>query len=301
MKLHHWLVFVRERFDPLSHLAMIGFLFFAHLVVHNSASRSSQTPLKQISVPGLGALLLATTAFFFMLRLYDELKDHEVDQRLNPTRPLPRGLLNRRDLYAGIGVGITLQLAAFSLFGWPAILGIVLAILYSLLMFKEFFIGRWLRPRLATYAVSHTFVIVFFSLGLFAAVSSRPLWDLQGAEYCFAVSNWCLFNIFEFGRKSFTSCEERDEVPSYSKTFGRAGAVMLVVSMAGASTMLIAAMRQPAAPSLFAFLLTLNVLLAIIGAGYAVFDTARGARIYRGTTTLYMVLLFAGLVVAWNL
>jgi 4-hydroxybenzoate polyprenyltransferase len=298
MKTKNWLVFIVERFEPVSHLTLIGLLFVAHVVLIDVGTVHEHQS-GECSAFNWCGLFLGSVAFFFMLRLYDELKDAEVDARLNPTRPLPRGLLRRRDLYAGIAVCIAVELFTFATAGPPALAGIIAAILYSLLMFQEFFIGRWLRPKLTAYAVSHTVVIVLLSIALFAALSGRWPWKLGWSEYAFAICNWCLFNIFEFGRKSFVSREERDGVPSYSSLFGRSGAVALAVGMAIAATLLAGSMQLPASVSLRVLLIVLNLLFAAIGLAYIAHDSVFMGRIYRGSATLYMVLFFSGFVFDW--
>ena len=111
-----WWQFIRERFDPVSHLLMIGLFFVAHLVLARSVY------LEPLNRGSLFALFVGTLAFFFKLRLYDEIKDFQVDKKFNPTRPLARGLLNHRDLYWAIALCIVIELVAFGLQGMAALI-----------------------------------------------------------------------------------------------------------------------------------------------------------------------------------
>ena len=102
---------------------------------------------------------LLAISFFFRLRLFDELiKDYETDLKINPSRPLARGLLTQKQVWQCVLGLMIFEIALSAWIGWHALSGFLIAIGYSLLMYKEFFIGDWLRKHLTTYAVTHTFV-----------------------------------------------------------------------------------------------------------------------------------------------
>jgi hypothetical protein len=289
-----WLTFVRERFDPGSHFLMI-FLFVAgHVTVHAVENKLDGALTELARLPPLLALFCGATAFFFKLRLYDEIKDYEVDLEFNPGRPLARGLVTHRDLHIGIVVCIVFELGLFAVASRLALPALGIAIGYSLLMYKEFFIGRLIRPHLTTYAVSHTVVTVLLSLALFSGLTGKLPWELSRAAFFFALSNWCLFNIFEFGRKTFATDEERDRVESYSKIFGRFGTVALVLSQAGLSSACVWLMQLPGAGWLVTYIAGLSGLLLAVGAYYALTNRAGPAKLYRAMSSVHIVLVYAG-------
>ncbi|MFL5814817.1 MAG: manganese transporter permease [Bdellovibrionia bacterium] len=279
-----WLQFTKERFDPASHLVMILLFVIAHRLLFPGHT----TPLAVLAV------FLGTVAFFFKLRLYDEIKDYELDLVINPTRPLARGLMTHSDLYKGIAFCIVLELALFGLQGPAALAAIAIAITYSLLMYKEFFIRDLIRPHLTTYAVSHTVVSALLSLALISAFIHRYPWQLSREAQLFALNSWCLFNIFEFGRKTFTSSEERDGVESYSKIFGRSGAVGLVVSMALASAYCLIRVRYSA--TLQTFIIVACAALIGVGAIYAFMNRPPYGKVYRAFSSIYIVIIYLGIV-----
>ena len=225
-ELHRWVTFLQERFDPVSHFIMIGLFVYAHYLVAD-ASKYVNVASHLIIYVGLG-----TSVFFMKLRLYDEIKDYDVDMANNPNRPLPRGLLEHFDVKKAIELCIILEVIFFTSCGMPAFTAILLAIGYSLLMYKEFFIGRFIRPHLTTYATSHTVVTFFLSIAIFSALSKFQLWKMDTDFYYFSAMSWLLFNIFELGRKIYQPCEEREGVDTYSSIWGKFGAVMLVVVQA---------------------------------------------------------------------
>jgi 4-hydroxybenzoate polyprenyltransferase len=279
-----WLQFTKERFEPASHLVMILLFVIAHRLIFQDQGSDLSTAL----------IFLGTVAFFFKLRLYDEIKDYELDLIINPTRPLARGLVTHSDLYQGILACIALELALFGSQGVEGALAIAGAIAYSLLMYKEFFIREKIRPHLTTYAVSHTVVSGMLSLALISAMSRTLPWELSPEAYLFGFNSWCLFNIFEFGRKTFTTSEEREGVESYSKIFGRTGAVALVLSMALASAYCL--IQIESSPLARPFLMASTGVLIAVGLTYAALDRAPFGKIYRAFSSIYIVIIYLGLV-----
>lgn len=281
-----WVTFTRERFDPLSHLAMIGLFVVAHL----AAARAVMPLAAATDTRAALLLLVGTTAFFFKLRLYDEIKDYEVDLVHNPGRPLARGLMRHRDLHTGIGVCIAVELFTFSAFGRAAVSALALAIAYSLAMYREFFIGAWLRRHLTTYAMTHTVVSCLLSLALCAATTGSGVLDVPTPLLRFSCSAFFLFNIFEIGRKTFTTHEERPGVESYSKIFGHTGAVVLVLLMAAAATGLLVSVAPRT--SLLAGLGAADAVLLAAGCAYGLRPLGRMGKLYRGFSSLYIVLAY---------
>ncbi len=299
-KMTCWWIFTWERFDPLSHLIIITLFFLAHYAVYSAGLKEPNGEVNPLGIGKLLWLAVGTAAFFFKLRLYDEIKDYEVDLHLNPTRPLVRGVLTHQDLQKGIVTCIGLELASFGWMGSKALISISAAILYSLLMYREFFIARHIRPYLTTYAISHTVVSVFLSLALFSAMHSRFPFSLSPDAYRFSLNSWCLFNIFEFGRKTFTSAEEHPSVDSYSKLFGRYGAIALVIAMAICSTWLLIQMKLPDSELLIPFLGFVGFILAGTAFAYAFLDRARFGKLYRTMSSFYIVLVYFGVVALYG-
>lgn len=286
-----WLAFTKERFKPFEYLPLITLFVGVNYLFSRGISGLSLSP---VAIAILGIL---SFCFFFRMRLFDELKDYEVDLEINPTRPLARGLLSVPEVKRGIFVLVLGELALSFQLGTLPFLLYVAAMFYSLLMYEEFFIGEWLRPRLTTYAVSHTVVVSFLSLALMSAnlgytVLSSP------APFVFALSHWFVFNLFEFARKTFNPEEERANVPSYSKIFSLKGAYLLSVSQVFVALWLLFFLRQ----------LFMTRPLLLLGALYAVSllpCVLRGqkfpAKIFRILSTLYMALHFLILfVLLWS-
>lgn len=278
---NNWLIFIWERFPPHTHLLFMLLYFVAHYIFYLSNAE------KSIPIIKLLILFIGTFVFFFKLRLYDELKDYQNDLAIYPNRPLIRGLLTHKDLYKGIYIAIALEIISFSSFGFRGLLAIGAPIIYSLLMFKEFFIRKWIRSHLTIYALTHTLVSALFSLTLLSSLKSTFIWNLDTNSYLFALLSWCLFNIFEFGRKTFISEEERPKVESYSKIYGRFGAILLVISMAIISAQILNRLGQ-----VFVNPFILVSALSLVALSYVLLNKQPLGKIYRGLSFAFIASMY---------
>lgn len=219
--MRNWLVLVKERFNPAAYLPMILVFTIANGLYLTEALLAN-FPWQRAAL-----VIILMLSFFFRMRCFDEIKDYEVDLKINPSRPLARGVLSVSQVKKGLFFLILFELILAGYLGfWPFIIH-SLAVLYSLLMYEEFFIGDWLRPHLTTYAVTHTFVSVLLGLSAAVAISSYDIRQLDGEDAAFFLMNWAFFNLFEFARKTFAPEEERPAVPSYSNIFTPRGAWFL--------------------------------------------------------------------------
>ncbi len=289
-----WIVFVWERFPPYTYLPFMLLFFSAHYVFYKN------NVLINVPIIKLTILLLGTLIFFFKLRLYDEIKDYENDLKVYPNRPLTRGLLTHKNIHTGIYISIFLELIAFSIFGFIGLIAIAVPIIYSLLMYKEFFVRHWIRSHLTLYAISHTLVATFFSLALLATFKSTYIWNLDKNFYLFALLSWFLFNIFEFGRKTFISTEERRGIESYSKIYGRFGAILLVVSMAICSMVLLNNLKLQSQISITPFISMSLLLLSLLAMLYAIFNKQPLGRIYRGMSSIFIALIYFIFIIVYT-
>lgn len=285
-KITKWATFIWERFPPYSYFPFMLLYFAAHYVFYLNDT------LVTVSITELLVLFLGTIIFFFKLRLYDEIKDYKNDLKVYPNRPLTRGLLTHRDIQAGICISILLELITFSIFGLNGLIAIIVPITYSLLMFKEFFVRDWIRSHLTLYAISHTLVSTLFSIALLATFKSVYIWNLDKNSYLFALLSWFLFNIFEFGRKTFISSEERRGVDSYSKIYGRFGAILLVVSMAICALFLLNSLSLQSSIPITPFISISGLLLSLVALLYATFNKPPIGKIYRGLSSLFIAWVY---------
>ena len=283
-----WWVFIDERFPLGSHLPMI-----AAFVVGNSIV-SHQVLGLDISWIRIALAFVLGLSFFFRLRLFDEIKDFETDKVINPHRPLPRGLLSVIQLKKAIVILVAVEaLLVWTQSGhWIGLIWTI-ACLYSLLMYREFFIGDIIRPHLTTYAVMHTISSCFLaaSLGAFA-VGMTSLPDKLGSWLLVMLANWGFFNIFEFARKTFAPEHERNKVESYSKIFGLGGAIFLSISQA-AFSLVIFSQKAPLQQWQWFALLFLTAMWALTGGILWKDRSDRSESLYHAISGIYLVGAYA--------
>ncbi len=286
-----WWVFTKERFEPLSHLLMILPLFLANYFLAKGIVRENA----EFTIGSVVAFVVLF-ALFYHMRLFDEIKDYETDCRVNPTRPLPRGLIALTTFKR-----VTFLLVFFELLVCmlrlpaPVAVGAFLMIGYTLLMYREFFVGSWLGPKMELYAITHTVVSGFMALYICALASGLFFWEMPMPFFLIALCNWMNFNIFEFARKTFAAAEERAGVESYSKRLTPFGAVVVVVLNAFVAVLCLCGICPffKQGVILVAIGAWLSSLLLVTGLIYAFSNTIGTAKMYRSTATLYLVLFNA--------
>lgn len=293
--LNGWLALIRERFNPFAYGPMI-LLFVAVNAQYMAINESHDWSW---GLYGLVTLLMLS--FFFRMRIFDEIKDYETDLRVNPGRPLARGALSVRQARVGLCVLIGFEfILAASLGFWPFMIHLI-AVLYSLLMFEEFFVGDWIRPHLTTYAVTHTFVSVLIGLSAAVAFTGFDPRQMHLHHLQFFLMNWAYFNLFEFARKTFAADEERPTVDSYSKIFGIKGAVVLSISQGAAGNLLIYRSFENPLIHHFSDKLPLCfgvfVLYLLTCLPFLFKPNKRTASIFRNASSLYLLLHYAALLV----
>lgn len=279
--MRNWWILLQERFSPAAYVPMILVFSWANGLY---LSRAAHYTFEIGSYILTAALMLS---FFFRMRCFDEIKDYEVDLKINPTRPLARGILSISQVKKGLFVMILFELLLSAYLGfWPFIIHTI-AIFYSLLMYEEFFIGDLLRPHLTTYAVSHTFVCVLLGVSAATAITHFNLQKITAADISFFLMNWAFFNLFEFARKTFAPSEERPTVPSYSNIFKPLGAWLLSWSQVLIGLALAYFALQDS--SRFYWLTASAIVYTLLSFGYAIKPQAKMAKIFRDVTGIYLL------------
>lgn len=297
-KFRAWITFIKERFHPAMYVPTVG-LFTVFNVIY--AAQGS------VFVPPwifAGLMFMPVLFFFFRLRLFDEIKDYETDLKINPHRPLARGLLSVPEVQQSI---FSLTLLEFAMVfavtkSWFAVGVYAIPVAYSFLMYKEFFIGDILRPHLTTYAVLHTFVSGILAITL-AAIANIRLFHSNGLDIftnpgfiLVALMNWFYFNYFEFARKTFAPSEERPNVASYSNIFGPKGAILLSLSQ-----VVLAAIAWTMARQFWGFGLPIYTLISLfvmmlVCVPYFHKPTEKSAALFRNASGALLLLQYLVLI-----
>jgi len=153
----NWFIFIKERIPLVVYALLVGGITSSSFVYGKIGFNLKEAPQ---FILGFFGLFLA----FAILRMMDEVKDFEKDKIAHPERPLPRGLL-KVDQVLGmiklIYIFMTLlSLVLLFLKNIPSGLCYLVITLWLGLMYKEFFIPKWLNERPLIYAISHQILMI---------------------------------------------------------------------------------------------------------------------------------------------
>jgi hypothetical protein len=230
MKIKDLFAYLQERF-PVVNMALFAILFLTVYAVaiyfHPEAGGFGWREV-------LG--MLATISFFFRLRVFDEIKDYNLDAINHPNRVLQSGRVNLKSLKTIAYAGIALEIIWSVLMGIPALVCWLLVFGYSLLMRYEFWISDFLKKRLVLYAIMHMLIMPLIILWIWSAYT--PGFEISKHYLLLAALSLLGGFSFEIARKIHAPEAERELVDSYSKAIGFRGAIatVLVILLAGIIT-----------------------------------------------------------------
>ncbi len=252
--------------------------------------------------------LLASIAFFLMLRVFDEHKDFELDSRNHPQRVLQRGLISLSHLKVAGAIAIVVQLAvslwqdhaAGRTFGYATQIWLIVMV-WSALMAKEFFIGEWLSKRLFLYALSH--MVVMPMALVWMAQLGMPVVRLPGSVLYLALLSFLSGFAFEITRKTKAPEDERDTVDSYTRVFGTRGAPVVIALLCVAQAVVMVLMLRKIFPggvhvAWYAGPLVIAALPALTLSTFARTPTPKAAKKNEGAVSLAMLAGYAVLIAA---
>lgn len=280
--------YLRERF-PLGAYALLIAAFYSsnHFLALALTEPGAPPGYDLRSLAGAGILF----CFFFHLRVFDEHKDYRDDCRHHPERVLQRGLVTLDHLRRLGAAAIAAELLLAAWLGPAALAALSLAFLFSVLMLKEFFVARWLRPRLLLYATTHMLVMPLLAATVFSITTRRPPWEAPGWFWLWAVVSVFVGFNWEISRKIRAPEEEREGVDTYSRRFGPFRAALLVLLVRVADTALVALVGRHLGLSPW-FYAVLGLLFGVCLVGYFGFrlrPSPRTARRLETYASLYVV------------
>ncbi|MGD7652808.1 MAG: UbiA family prenyltransferase [Verrucomicrobiales bacterium] len=254
--LARWRVYQNERFPLLQHGPLI-LMFSGCAVSYSALLRGGGVSWFSYGV-AFGVCLL----FFLQLRIADEFKDAEEDARWRPYRAVPRGLVTLRELgrvfvaagvvQFGLAVGLDLRLAWVLAVGWA----------YLSLMCVEFFARDWLKARPVVYLISHMGIMPLVDFFATACDWMPEEGRVPAGLWPFLAASFCNGLVIEVGRKMRQAEDEEEGVETYSRLWGRKGAVAVWLGCAALTGVFagVAAQRVD-------FLWPVVVALALAGVG----------------------------------
>jgi len=232
--INRWWIYQRERFPIFKHGLLIVVFSFSSVCYSALLRGHDSLP----SASGVVVAFVTVFIFFLLLRIADEFKDYDDDLRYRPYRAVPRGIVTLRELAVVAAIGAIIQLGLSFWLETKMLLLLVAVWAYLALMYKEFFVGEWLKSRPLIYMVSHMAImplIVFYAAACDWFVDDAPTipyrigWFLAVSFFSGAV--------IEIGRKIRAPEDEEEGVDTYSRVWGRSAAAVswsIVLGLSGA-------------------------------------------------------------------
>lgn len=183
--------YIKERF-PIVPL----FLYTTATQIGINTLISSYSPIKIVYASFIYLL------FLLHLRILDEFKDYTYDSEKYPNRPVQKGVISLNELKLfGIVNIILIFFLALIVESVSYSLGLIVSMLYTGLMYKEFFIKNILKKNITLYLLSHE--IVFIPLFIyFYSIFFGSFWVPATLEEVFIVFYFILpIVLIEIGRK----------------------------------------------------------------------------------------------------
>lgn len=239
--MNRWMTYVLERFPLVGYLLFGGGLCGSTTALLRGRHWTS-SDLVATALASAGVLL-----FLVQLRWMDEVKDVDKDRLAHPERPLPRGLVTLHEVkrvIRGFNIAAAAFAAALAALGHLPAAGTYLALWgFLLLMYKEFFAGKWLGERPLLYALSHQASLVLIAMFSASLIDPGRVFSAEivalGCMYVGA------FLTYEVGRK--LDPQAHPVLRTYLGVYGARRTIALMVSLQ-ALTVVCAAMLGFVAP-----------------------------------------------------
>lgn len=290
---NRWWVYQRERFPLLVHGPLIAAMSFAAVSVSRLSRGGTALPE---AWPLLVAFVTALL-FFLQLRVADEFKDRDTDARYRPYRAVPRGLVSLRELGAVVVVGAIMQLGLALWLRPSLVLLLAAAWIYLGLMWKEFFVHRYLAAHPIAYLWSHMLILPLITLYATACEWHTAGVPFPGGIAWLLAASFCNGLVIEIGRKIRAPEAEERGVDTYSALWGRRTATLAwwaAMLLAAATSLPVAKTIGLSAVLAVAFGGALT-LAAVAGRRFLDQPTPKRAGLFEPVSGLWTLVAYLGL------
>jgi hypothetical protein len=214
----NWLTYIKERFPLPVYFLLVGGISLSGTLL----------AVGEFETTGFLLSFIGNFAFFFILRLMDELKDYEKDLIVHPQRPLPRGLLTpvlvSRTINRGVLAMIAYAIILIFTRSWQVGVNELIVTGWLWFMYKEFYTSGWLADRPLLYAITHQ--VILLPVCSFAVLANRPDMLSAPSTWFFATAILGSFFSYEVCRK--LDPKAHDLQKTYLATYGPWRTLILV-------------------------------------------------------------------------
>lgn len=217
-------IYFREMYPIIPRLILGGIVFFEiyFIVLLNNGITDFKIGIQEF----IGAFTVFS--FLMWLRIADDLKDYETDKKLFKERPLPSGIVKKRDIIF-ICIIVEVITIILNIIYMNNLLFFIILYGYGYLMSKWFFQKSKIQPSLPLALITHNPVQMFINLYIisFTCIKySIPALSLTTVMALFTLYFPAL--IWEVSRK-IKAPKDENEYVTYSKLFGYKKATRFVL------------------------------------------------------------------------
>ena len=226
--------YLQERFPLQANGVLIASYFTANYLLARGATLPADVPLEITWRFPAGCVVLL--CMFFHMRIIDEHKDYERDRVVHPNRILSRGLVTLKQLRVIGWFVIAVELVVSYLFGAPAFFLCIVLLVFSWLIYEEFYVGKILEEHLLANAFLHLIIMPAYSLYVFTLVAEKFPWAAPVPILLYAWVSYGVGLAYELARKTRAPTDERPGLITYSSVMGAyppAWGTLLALSFSG--------------------------------------------------------------------
>lgn len=229
-------IYLSEMYPPSN--AVFGLLFFMSawcgIDLLSHSGNGSLFPPKVVILSGAVTIPL----MLLLLRIMDELKDHETDPLNFPNRPVPRGAVHFKDLKL-LGLFVVGILFILNLFFTHAIFIFLFVFGYACLMYKYFFLKEIISKNILTALATHNPIsYLFFLYVAFIYKNNMTAPVPIGRVLLLGTVFLCSSMSWEIARK-IRYPEDETAYQTYSMVLGLGTSILIPIILSGASLVVI--------------------------------------------------------------
>lgn len=228
--------------------------------------------------------------YFILIRLLDEIKDFEHDSTYYKERPVQQGEISLIEIKL-ISFWLIFFLACLNLFSLHISSFIFFGALFGFLflMFKEFFIGKFIKKNILLYTLLHQMFVPILVLYLFNLAGYMIL---NTNEWLFIILNLLLIFSGEISRKIRSTGQDNESKDSYSSFLGHKGASILAIVVLVSISFLVDYLFS--IPNYF----YITILLPLASLGYYLaVDNKKSSDMVMGSISIYLFILILGIII----
>lgn len=255
-----------------------------------------------------GESLLGFFVIFFSLfhlRIFDEHKDYEKDRLAHPDRMLSRGVITLSDLRSLLVIIIILEFAISLYLGLMQTIIWGMIFVYSLLMFKEFFVPEFLNKRIGLYLVSHQLLVpIILAFGFSQRYDVTGINSLHLMPIALFLFGAMMITMnLEIARKTWSKDREHEHADSYTKIWGIANTVIInqLIALAAAGTFIYLYFTQGANLIYTIVAGLLYLLFLVVELLFVIRPDNKNSKLVEGVGALYSIALLVNSIVLFFL